>query len=76
MGFPSRPDGRTTIIARGTQQEDDRRVELPDVGGREAIDDAEQHAGQERAGHAAEPADDRDDQREGRELDPERRHLR
>ena len=53
----------------GSAEEDDRRDVLPDVVGAQAVHDAEEHAGEERAGDAAETAHDGDDQREGRQLE-------
>ncbi len=61
---PSRP--HEDRQGRGAEQHDLGDV-FPDVVGADVADDAEDDPGEERSRDAPEPADHRDDQREGRE---------
>ena len=64
---PSRP--HQDRQSRGAEQHDRGDV-FADVVGADGVDDPQDHAREERSGDAPEPADDGDDQRERREVEP------
>ena len=55
LACPEQPAGRSTIVIAAAPQQDDRRHVRADVVRAHRVDDAEQHAGQERAGTLPSP---------------------